>query len=89
MAGLPGERTCWPAAGYWWLPAWCRFASGGCHPPSPLLPALPLQTAEPPDPAAATPEQLMRFLQQAGWPAEAVLALPDQEALVAAARSAR
>ena len=48
------------------------------------------QTADaPPDLAAASEEQLRRFLQQAGWPLEAVLALPDQEALAAAARSAR
>ncbi|KAL4458869.1 hypothetical protein ABPG75_013734 [Micractinium tetrahymenae] len=48
------------------------------------------QTSEaPPDLAAASEEQLRRFLQQAGWAAEAALALPDREALVGAARSAR
>lgn len=49
-----------------------------------------VQTAEPPsDLAAASGDQLRRFLQQAGWPAEAAAALPDHEALGVAVRSAR
>lgn len=54
------------------------------------LSPFPLQTAEAlADLAAASGDQLRRFLQQAGWPAEAAAALPDQDALVAAVRSAR
>ncbi|PRW60148.1 Purple acid phosphatase 15 [Chlorella sorokiniana] len=56
------------------------------------LPAIWLgyQTAEPlADLAAASGDQLRRFLQQAGWPAEAAAALPDQDVLAAAVRSAR
>ncbi|PSC76948.1 50S ribosomal L9 [Micractinium conductrix] len=48
------------------------------------------QTAEvPSDLGAASEEQLRRFLQQAGWAAEAAAALPDHESLVAAAHAAR
>lgn len=39
--------------------------------------------------AAATDEQLQRFLHQAGWAQEAVWSLADREALVLAARVSR
>ncbi|EFN53351.1 hypothetical protein CHLNCDRAFT_137085 [Chlorella variabilis] len=48
------------------------------------------QTSEAPaDMAAATDEQLQRFLHQAGWAQEAVWSLADREALVLAARVSR
>jgi len=39
--------------------------------------------------AAASDDQLRRFLQQAGWAPEAALTLQDREALAASARAAR
>lgn len=78
LASQPRPLVRLPTAGSAW---------GGSHP---CPPPEPVQTSEaPPDPGAASVEQLRRFLQQAGWAPEAAAALPDRGSLVGAARAAR